>query len=131
MLDPPGLEVQLHRSYTALRAGNHAYAITGFRNFIKRYPRHDYADNAQYWLGEAFYDRKDYDKALAEFRRVVTRYPRGNKVPDALLKIGYSYTSLKQLSKARSAFKQIVTVYPKGRPAELASAQLAKLSKTQ
>jgi len=124
-------QTDYQRYYRALRAGNHAYAITGFRNFIKRYPRHDYADNAQYWLGEAFYDRKDYDKALSEFRRVVTRYPRGNKVPDALLKIGLTYTSLKQPAKARSTFKQIVTVYPKGRPAELASAQLAKLSKTQ
>ncbi len=120
-------QADYRRYYAALRAGNHAYAITGFRNFIKRYPSHDYADNAQYWLGEAYYDRKDYEKALVEFRRVVTRYPRGNKVPAALLKIGYCYTSLKQPSKARQAFTQLKTVYPKGRPAELASAQLAKL----
>jgi len=120
-----------HRYYAALRAGNHAYAITGFRNFIKRYPHHDYTDNAQYWLGEAFYDRKDYEKALVEFRRVVVRYPRGNKVPDALLKIGYCYVSLKQVDRARATFKQILTVYPKGRAAELATEQLAKLAKLQ
>lgn len=120
-------QADYRRYYAALRAGNHAYAITGFRNFIKRYPDHDYADNAQYWLGEAFYDRKDYAAALVEFRRVVARYPRGNKVPDALLKIGYCYTSLKEPAKARAALQQIITVYPKGRAAELANTQLAKL----
>ena len=121
-------EQQAYQSaFNLLKAGRYDQAAKSFRQFLSDYPTSKFADNAQYWLGEAYYDRKLYEKALVEFRRVVTRYPRGNKVPDALLKIGYSYTSLKQLGKARQAFKQLKTVYPKGRPAELASAQLAKL----
>src|SRR5690606_19413745 len=76
----------------ALRAGKHTEAIDGFRALVAAHPRHDLADNAQYWLGEAFYDQRRYRDALIEFRKVVDNHSRGNKVPDALLKIGYCHT---------------------------------------
>ena len=107
-----------------VKAGNHAEAIDGLRTFLRKYPRHDYADNAQYWLGEAFYAQKDYPHALAEFRNVIETYPRGNKVPDALLKVGYCYAALGQADKARAVLEQVVNLYPKTEPAALATKRL-------
>lgn len=107
-----------------VKAGNHAQAIDGLRAFLRKYPRHDYADNAQYWLGEAFYAQKDYPHALAEFRSVIETYPRGNKVPDALLKVGYCYQALGQSEKARAVLEQVVNLYPKTEPAALATKRL-------
>ena len=46
-----------------------------------------FLDNAQYWLGEAYYVNHDYTNALAAFQRVVDKYPQSRKVPDALLKV--------------------------------------------
>lgn len=115
------------RYYDALRAGNHSYAVTGFRNFVQRFPRHDFADNSQYWLGEAFYDQKRYKSALVEFRKVVDNHPEGNKVPDALLKLGYCYNQIGEADKARSVWEQIIRVYPKSNPATLAKTKLAEL----
>lgn len=116
------------RHYAALRAGKHAAAIAGFRGFVARYPDHDYADNAQYWLGEALYDQKQYKAAMREFRRVVKNYPRGNKVADALLKIGYCYASVGEPAKARDVLTQVTRVYPKSNPAKLAARKLAALA---
>jgi tol-pal system protein YbgF len=99
-------------------------AVVALRAFITQYPRHDYADNAQYWLGEAFYGQKDYGRALVEFRRVVEVYPRGNKVPDALLKVGYCHQALGQRDKARAVLEQVVNTYPKSEPATLAAKRL-------
>jgi tol-pal system protein YbgF len=107
-----------------LRAGAHEEAIAMFRDFVKQHADHDYADNAQYWLGEAYYDRKDYTKALAEFRVAVDKYPRGNKVPDALLKVGYCYLALGQTDKGRFALEQVIAIYPKTEPAALAGKRL-------
>lgn len=107
-----------------VKAGNHTEAIEGLRAFLRKYPRHDYADNAQYWLGEAFYAQKDYPHALAEFRNVIETYPRGNKVPDALLKVGYCYSALGQGAKARAVLEQVVNLYPKTEPAALATKRL-------
>lgn len=107
-----------------VRSGSHADAIASLRSFLKNHPRHDYADNAQYWLGEAYYAQKDYPHALTEFRTVIETYPRGNKVPDALLKVGYCYQALGQSAKARAVLEQVVNLYPKTEPAALAAKRL-------
>ncbi len=99
-------------------------AVAAPRAFIQKYPRHDFADNAQYWLGEAFYAAKQYPQALVEFRAVIETYPRGNKVPDALLKVGYCYSALGQADKARAVLEQVVNLYPKTEPAALAGKRL-------
>ena len=107
-----------------VKTGQHDDAVTPLRAFITRYARHDYADNAQYWLGESFYARRDYAQALVEFRAVIETYPRGNKVPDALLKVGYCYQSLGQPERARAVLEQVVHLYPKTPPAAIAARQL-------
>jgi tol-pal system protein YbgF len=107
-----------------LKAGKQEDAITALRAFIAKYPHHDYADNAQYWLGEAYYAQKDYQRALVEFRATIETYPRGNKVPDALLKVGYCYAALGQPDRARAVLEQVVNLYPKSEPAALASKRL-------
>ncbi|HEY4180583.1 MAG TPA: tol-pal system protein YbgF [Kofleriaceae bacterium] len=99
-------------------------AATALRAFLQKYPRHDYADNAQYWLGESFYAQKDYTHALAEFRNVIETYPRGNKVPDALLKVGFCYQAMGQSEKATAVLQQVVNLYPKTEPAALATKRL-------
>jgi tol-pal system protein YbgF len=107
-----------------VKAGKTEDAVTALRTFLKSYPRNDYADNAQYWLGEAYYGAKDYPHALVEFRATIETYPRGNKVPDALLKVGYCYQALGQADKARAVLEQVVNLYPKTEPAALAAKRL-------
>jgi tol-pal system protein YbgF len=107
-----------------VRAGKYEDSIAALRGFLEHFPRHDYADNAQYWLGEAFYAQKDYPHALIEFRATIETYPRGNKVPDALLKVGYCYQALGKLDKARAVLEQVVNLYPKTEPAALAAKRL-------
>lgn len=107
-----------------VKAGKHDDAVVALRAFLRANPGHDFADNAQYWLGESFYGRKDYPHALAEFRTTIETYPRGNKVPDALLKVGYCYGAMGQADKARAVLEQVVNLYPNSEPAALASKRL-------
>ncbi len=110
-----------------VKAGNHAEGAAALRAFLAKHPRHDFADNAQYWLGEAYYAQKDYPNALTEFRNVVETYPRGNKVPDALLKVGYCYLALGQADRSRAVLEQVVNLYPKTEPAVTAAKRLESL----
>ena len=87
----------------------------------------DLADNSQYWLGECFYDRKDFAQAVREFRRVIERYPSGNKVPDALLKVGFSYLALGSSEAGKQTLSQLQRSYPRHEAAVLAAARLAEL----
>ena len=116
--------VEYRAAVELVKQGNYADALTALHAFIAHYPHHDYADNAQYWIGEAFYAQKDFDRALVEFRATIETYPRGNKVPDSLLKVGYCYFSLGQPDKARAVLQQVVTLYPKSEPAALAAKRL-------
>ena len=102
----------------------------GFRRFLARYPRHDYADNAQYWIGECYYDLKQYHAATREFRRVVERYPRGNKVPDAMLKLGFSQLAAGERREGRQVLESLRKTYPKHEAARLAALRLARGDRT-
>jgi tol-pal system protein YbgF len=114
-------------AYAALSRHEHKTAIAAFRAFVARHPEHDYADNAQYWLGEAFYDQADYQTALVEFRAVLKRFPGGNKAPDALLKIGFCLDKLGDAGAAGDALAQVAEIYPRTDAARLASKRLDEI----
>lgn len=116
-----------HQSYQKLREGKHSEAAEGFRSFLRQFSGHDLADNAQYWLGECFYDRKDFSVAVREFRRVIERHPLGNKVPDALLKVGFSYLALGSIEVGRQTLEQVQRSYPRHEAAVLAATRLSEL----
>src|SRR5439155_27089530 len=42
-------------AYLDFSKGSYALAIAGFREFLRRFPEHELAGNAQYWIGEAHY----------------------------------------------------------------------------
>jgi tol-pal system protein YbgF len=113
--------------YAALQRRDHAAAVAAFQKFLEKWPEHDYADNAQYWLGETHYDKRDYKAALVEFRRVVQKYPAGNKAPDALLKVGFCYANLGDAGSARDVLTQVVDIYPKTDAARLAAKRLEEI----
>jgi tol-pal system protein YbgF len=114
-------------AYAALGSRQHAVAIAGFKSFLELWPDHDYADNSQYWLGEAFYDRGDWKSALAEFRKVVEKYGRGNKAPDALLKVGFCLGRLGEAPAARDVLAQVLEIHPASDAARLAAKKLQEM----
>jgi tol-pal system protein YbgF len=114
-------------SLAALRDGRHTEAESGFRQFLEAHAKSDFADNAQYWLGECYYAKHDYARAVGEFRRVVEHFPMGNKVPDALLKVGYSYLALGSAELGRQTLEQLVHSYPRHDLASLATSRLATM----
>ena len=101
-------------------------AIEGFTAFMDRYPSHEYAGNAQYWIGECYYTQRNYPKALEAFNAVINSYPKGNKVPDAMLKIGYTHFNMNEPSKARSILQDLVNEYPVSPAAAKAKERLGR-----
>ena len=58
--------------------------IMTFRRMVKRYPKSDLADDAQFMVGAMYEKEKDDPaRALQEYAAVVKGYPKGDRVRDA------------------------------------------------
>ncbi|VAW54424.1 hypothetical protein MNBD_GAMMA06-850 [hydrothermal vent metagenome] len=117
------------RAFALLKEGQYEQSIKAFEIFRKNYPNSKYADNAQYWLGEANYVSRDYKKALSEFQQLIAQYPESSKNSGARLKIGYVYFELKNWSAAREALQQVVTLYPDTTVAKKATERLQRIKR--
>lgn len=115
-------------AFNLLKDGQYDRAITAFQKFLAIYPDSSLADNAQYWLGEAFYVNKAYPEALSAFQRVVDKYPQSRKLPDAMLKIGYCRYEMQQLDSAREVLTQVASRYADTPAGRLAQQRLEKMA---
>lgn len=128
-------------AYLDFSKGSYALAIAGFREFLRRYPDHELAGNAQYWIGEAHYSlargytnqnqadkaREALEQAVTEFRRVVANYPRGEKVPAALFKEALVLIDLKQPGLAQARLQYLIDNFPQAEETPLARDRLSSL----
>jgi tol-pal system protein YbgF len=114
-------------AFLLLKDSQYDQAIAAFIKFLADFPDSPLADNAQYWLGEAYYVNKDYPTALAAFQRVVDKYPQSRKLPDALLKVGYCQYELKQWDQARTVLGSVTSRYADTPAGRLAQQRLEKM----
>jgi tol-pal system protein YbgF len=114
-------------AFNTLKSGNIGAAVAQFKQFLSDYPMSDLDDNAQYWLGEAYYVSRDYDNAAAAFHVVGDKYPQSRKAPDALLKLGYTELEQQKNAEGRATLQQVVQNYPTSDAAKLAAQRLSQL----
>lgn len=117
------------KAFALLKEGQYEQSITLFEAFKTNYPDSKYADNAQYWLGEANYVSRDYKKALTEFQQLIAQYPESSKNSGARLKIGYVYFELKNWSAATEALQQVISLYPDTTVAKKANERLQRMKR--
>lgn len=123
----PGNPDQLFAAaYGDYSRGNYDLAISEFRQYVETYPTSEMADNAQYWIGECFYGKKQMNEAIAEFDKVSLLFARGDRVPAARFKKAMVLLELGQADVARAEFTAIIRAYPRSNEAVLAKQQLEK-----
>jgi TolA-binding protein len=128
-------------AYIDFSKGSYALAVAGFREFLRRYPDHELADNSQYWIGEAHFSisrghansgqadkaKEELERAVQEFRKVIANYPRGDKAPTALYKEALALLELKQPGVAQARLQYLVDNFPQAEETPLARERLAAL----
>jgi tol-pal system protein YbgF len=115
------------RTLTRFKDGDLEGARQGFAEFLVQHPHSDLAPNARFWLGESYYGKKDYSRAIDAYDQVQLNHPASEKVPAALLKKGYAYLALKDRKRAASALKQVIDLYPRSPEANKAVDKLNQL----
>ncbi len=114
-------------AYQTFKSGNYPKAREAFQGFLTAHPTGEYADNAQFWIGECYFFEKKYDKAILEYEKVTKKFPSSNKVPYALLKQGISFQSLGDKASAKLLLQQVIRDYPNTSQARIARSKLQEI----
>lgn len=137
----PTPEQAYQAAYLDFSKGNYPLAVSGFREFVRRFPDAALADQAQYWVGESLFSQaraslaagqsdkatRELEQAVQEFRRVSLNYPRGDKVPTALYKEALALLELKQTRLAQARLQYLLDNFPQSEEAPLAKERLTNL----
>lgn len=113
--------------FEQLKKGQYDESIGTFSDLLAAHPNSTFADDAQYWTGEAHYVKREYNNALQAFNSVTNQYPGSDRAPDAMLKIGYIYYEQGDAANARAVFNEIIAKYPNQRVSNFAQEKLKDL----
>jgi tol-pal system protein YbgF len=108
-----GADQLYNDAFKKLQDGDYAGAERGFKAFLQSNPRHTLAGNAQYWLGETYYARRDYQNAMTAFAEGYKVYKASPKGPDNLLKLGVTLAVLGRKPDACAVFAKFSQDYPR------------------
>lgn len=114
-------------AHSAFKSVNFEKAKAQFRLFVREFPKHKLADDAQFHLAECFFKQKDWENAILEFDKVTAKYPGSKLTRSAYLSLGFAFLELGSRSDARLFFEKVVADYPGTDEAKMAKKKLELL----
>ena len=126
-VDSAESEAAYRDAFAMLKAGQYEESIAAFDTFLAQYGNSQYADNAQYWLGEAHYVMRQFEPAIDRYQKLVQTYPDSKKQSHALLKIAYSYHELGMAEQATGVLGDLKNRFPGTAAARLADERLQRI----
>jgi tol-pal system protein YbgF len=112
------------QAYADYARGNFDLAVQGFGEYLRAYPGTDFADNAQYWIGECLYGKKMYAEAIEAWNTLFKDFPASDKLPDGRVKKGMALERLGRKSQALVEYRYVVDRYPNSQAARIARERL-------
>ena len=114
-------------TYTAgMQAYNNGYydeAEIAFNTIMQKFPQHNLAGNAQYWLGEVYVKQGNLNQAKVAFKNGYQNYHNGNKAADSLYRLGVTLENLQEQKNACIVFTSFASEFPKANPDLMQKAQ--------
>ena len=103
-------------------------AISTFNQQIELYPTGDLADDAHYWIAEAYFISRKSAEAKPHLKAIIDNYPTSARLPDAMLKTAYIEQDMGNMIEARILLQEIVARHPSSNAAIAARNRLENLS---
>jgi TolA-binding protein len=113
---PPGTTADslYQDAYRDKNAGNYELALNELNSFLKWYSSTDLAPNAQFWIGDIYFTKRQFEDALAAFDAVLTRFGKNNKSLDARYMKGRTLVQLGRKTEAANEFREVIRAAPRG-----------------
>lgn len=107
--------------------GNYDSAQQQFSDYLRYYRQTKLAGNAQYYLGEVEYRRRQFDKAIKSYDKVLQEFSGSLKTAAAYLKKGYALLELNQREAGVALLRTVIEKFPRWDEANLARGRLERL----
>jgi TolA-binding protein len=95
---------------TQYENGNTAAALTGFNSYLQRFPQGTYALDANFFSGEIYYARKDWNNALKHYERVASLAPNKYAETAVLLSARMYFFEIKDYTKAENYYQKLKNI---------------------
>jgi soluble lytic murein transglycosylase len=96
-----------HGARALSRADKDEEAITWYQHLVEKYPRSDYAAEAQYLTGWLKFNLGKYREAIPALEASLERYPKSKWVDDAIWFLGFSHYLLGEPEQALDRFTKL------------------------
>lgn len=105
--------------------GHFEEAMDLFSVILKEHKTSAIADNAAFWIGEIYYRKGEYKRAIIEYQNVIDKYSKGNKVAASYLKQGLAFYKLGSKDNAKVIFETLITKFPGSNESLIAKRKLS------
>jgi len=124
---PPAPDVLYNTALRDYTSGNYPLALQEFLEYLRYYPNTALASDAQYFIGDIYYQQGMFEKAVQEYDKAIEQYPEGNRTAAAQLKKGFALVNLNLRSQGMEELNAVVKNFPNTPEAQLAIDKLASL----
>ena len=124
---PPAPDVLYNTALRDYTSGNYPLALQEFFEYLRYYPNTALASNAQFYIGDIYYQQGQFEKAVQEYDKAIEQYPDGNKTAAAQLKKGFALINLNLRTQGTQELNAVVQKFPNTPEAQLAKDKLANL----
>ena len=123
----PSASTLYETAYGDFTSGQYQLAIQEFQEYLHYHQNTELASNAQFYIGNCYYNQGNFRQAVEEYNRAIERYPTGNKIAAAQLKKGYALLELKQRQAGVRELRSLISRFPRAPESDLARARLEQL----
>jgi tol-pal system protein YbgF len=117
------------QAFNMLKQSRYEEAAAEFANFLRQYQNSQLTDDAWYWMAEAHYVTRDFERALIGFNTVVSYFVNSPRIPASRLKIGYIQYETSDYEGSRETLTRLLRDFPAHRVAVSAEARLKKMDR--
>ena len=124
---PPAPDVLYNTALRDYTSGNYPLSMQEFTDYLRFYSDTPLASNAQFYIGDIYYQQGLFEKAIQEYDKAIEQYSDGNKTAAAQLKKGFALLNMNLSTEGIQELSNLVKRFPNTTESSLAQDKINSL----
>jgi len=110
-----------------MKGGDYPSAVARFGALMRRYPKSDLTEPAEYFSANALYEQGKYEQSILQFNDLVIRSPKGRYASAALMREAQAFLKINDRIDARLTLQKLLADHSASAEASAANSMLKNL----